>query len=320
MAPITIPTTTVATSSQLDTPVIIIICVFAYLAFFIVAIFIRQCIVDNYKEEYSDCVRCLCCVGYTEENCWLSVNGCFQPLDPVCCFCQICCFKDKDPESRGFCAECNVCGKAEDTNNCCDCCLSFAQACNCSVPGATTCCDSICGPRKHCDIGDCLTCGLCEQSDNSCCADTGSSCSGISCGCCDCPAIQCEKPECSEIHCLCCTISCRDGEATTQGQQQYPYPPDPNSPYPNYPYPSGPIPTRSGESYPYSGSSPLGPYSITRPSSRTPGYSSPDPRAGGRFQYPPSEYPSIRHSPRRLESVNSSRPPVSNRFVTTEGV
>lgn len=197
MAPILISTTTPAATTQLETPVIIIICVCAYLAFFSIVLIIRQCIIIDHPDQYTECKKTAnyyCCECCNEESFWLKAGACFQPLDSVCfCTKSQCCEASKSSRSRGFCAECNACGKAEDTNNCCDCWISFAQACDCGVPSCTGCLDSCCGPRRHCDLADCLTCG--STDSNICC--------GIECACVN------QSPDCDRVNCICFEIQLR---------------------------------------------------------------------------------------------------------------
>uniref|UniRef100_H2YNL9 Uncharacterized protein n=1 Tax=Ciona savignyi TaxID=51511 RepID=H2YNL9_CIOSA len=65
-------------------------------------------------------------------------------------------FSTLDCEAQGICTSCYCCGKADEPNDCCDCCISIAEFCNCSIPDLRSCCDAICGPRRSCE--DCCDC------------------------------------------------------------------------------------------------------------------------------------------------------------------
>ncbi|XP_077995917.1 uncharacterized protein LOC144449277 [Glandiceps talaboti] len=98
--------------------------------------------------------------------------------------------------AQGFCGECAPCGKEDGSQQCCDCWVSTAEACNCcAYPNLKSCLDSICGPpNNRCSCNSCMNCDACNNAcgDNQMC----------DCGACDC-ACNCQTPECDEINCLC---------------------------------------------------------------------------------------------------------------------
>ncbi|XP_070571874.1 uncharacterized protein [Ptychodera flava] len=100
--------------------------------------------------------------------------------------------------AQGFCGECAPCGKEDGSQQCCDCWVATAEACNCcAYPNMRSCLDSICGPPdQRCTLNKCMKCESCQN--NQCCGNEPI----CDCGACDC-ACNCQLPECENINCLC---------------------------------------------------------------------------------------------------------------------
>ncbi|XP_077868591.1 uncharacterized protein LOC144359223 [Saccoglossus kowalevskii] len=74
-------------------------------------------------------------------------------------------------QANGFCNECAPCGKEDGSQQCCDCWVATAEACNCcAYPNMKACLDSICGPANNkCTLANCVSCQACQ--DNQCCGN-----------------------------------------------------------------------------------------------------------------------------------------------------
>ncbi|XP_064613171.1 uncharacterized protein LOC135476954 [Liolophura sinensis] len=58
--------------------------------------------------------------------------------------------------ARGMCGQWELCGK-EEQPQCCECCISLSESCDCcKSPSVTSCLDSVCPNRK--DAQACLFC------------------------------------------------------------------------------------------------------------------------------------------------------------------